>query len=101
MHVTLKEENLLCFPVSHAQARVTREQDSGADSEPPPHSVLPLNRAVEPPEPAPHERARAPAETGELLKPSREEGTRRATRPEDRTLTSTSEGKVHPGTTHG
>jgi hypothetical protein len=49
MHATLKKAILQCSPVSHAQARVTREQDSGADFEPTPHSVLPPDRAVEPP----------------------------------------------------
>jgi hypothetical protein len=96
-----KMTDLQTSPVSHAQARIIREQDSGADLEPPPHSVLPPNRAVEPLEPAPHERARARAETGELPKSSRDEGTCRTTRPEDRALMRTSEGKAHPGATHG
>jgi hypothetical protein len=46
-HAISRMANLQCSPVSHAQARVTREQDSSADSEPPLHSVLPPNRAVE------------------------------------------------------
>ena len=101
MHATLKKANLQCSPISHAQARVTREQDSSADSEPPPHSALPPNRAVEPSGPALHEHARAPAAAEEQPKSSRDKGTRRATRPEDRTLTRTSEGKMHPGAMHG
>jgi hypothetical protein len=100
-YATLKEESLQCSPVSHVQAHITTEQDSGADLEPPLSSVLPSKRAVEPSGPAPHKRARAPAETGEPLKSSRDEETRRVTRPEDQTLTHTSEGKMHPGAMHG
>lgn len=49
MHATLKKANLQCSPVSHAQARLTGEQDSGTDFEPLPHCVLLPDRAVEPP----------------------------------------------------
>jgi hypothetical protein len=87
--------------VSHVQARVAREQDGSADSEMPLHGVLPSKRAVETLGPALHERARAPAETGKLLKSSRDEETHRTTRPEDRALMRASEGKMRPGATHG
>ncbi|KAI0298867.1 hypothetical protein BC826DRAFT_1120742 [Russula brevipes] len=75
----------------HAQAHVTREQDSGADLEPPPHSVLPPSRT---PKPALHQHTRAPAETEVTvpLKQSQDEGAHSA--PGQRMRTS--EGKVHP-----
>jgi hypothetical protein len=71
-YANLKEESLQCSPVSHAQAHITTEQDSGADLKLPPSSVLLSKRAVEPSGPAPHERARAPGETGEPPKSAAE-----------------------------
>ncbi|KAI0278989.1 hypothetical protein BC826DRAFT_611753 [Russula brevipes] len=74
-------------PVAHAASRMH-------NSEPPPHSVL--KRAVKPSEPTLHEHPRAPAATGELPKSSQDEGTRHATRSEDRMLTCTSEARCTP-----
>ncbi|KAI0283832.1 hypothetical protein BC826DRAFT_1127067 [Russula brevipes] len=72
-----KMANLQNSPVSHAQACIIREQDNGADLE------LLLHKTGKPP------------------KLSRDEGTCSATQPEDQALMHTSEGKAHPGATHG